>query len=388
MALVGDKLAARRLAVDADVPVIPGMMAEADDANNIIKEVEKIGYPVLLKAAGGGGGKGMRIANNEDELSHGLEAAQREAMGAFGDPRVYVEKYIQKPRHIEFQVLADKYGNAIHLFERECSIQRRHQKIIEESPSIALDDELRERMGTAALSMVKASNYCNAGTVEFLLDIDGSFYFLEVNARIQVEHPVTELVTGFDLVSTQLKLAAGEKLDIDQDTVNQRGHAIECRIYAEDPANNFLPSSGEIAIMTEPSGPGVRLDTGFREGDEVSVFYDPIISKLIVWGPDRESAISRMRMALNEYTIGGISTIIPFLRDVISHSAYREGLTYTDFIGVNLSDWTGENQDNELTNLALCAAAASSTNNVENTGVDSGMPSPWTSIGSWKIGGE
>ncbi|RQW07295.1 acetyl-CoA carboxylase biotin carboxylase subunit, partial [candidate division KSB1 bacterium] len=308
MALVGDKLRSRQTMSAAKIPIIPGMQQKVADFELLKIEAEKIGYPVMLKASAGGGGKGMRIVYSSEELKEAMEAGMREAKSAFGDESIYLEKFIEQPRHVEFQVIADHHGNVVHLFERECSIQRRHQKIIEESPSVALDDELRLKMGETAKRVIKESDYTNAGTVEFLLDKNKNFYFLEVNARIQVEHPVTEFVTGIDLVKLQIRIAAGEPLPFRQEDVQQTGHAIECRIYAEDPENNFLPSLGTIHFVQEPTGPWVRTDSGLYSGIEVSIYYDPILSKLIVWGQDRNDAIQRMKNALDNYIILGIKT--------------------------------------------------------------------------------
>src|SRR4030042_566245 len=272
----------------------------------------------MIKASAGGGGKGMRIVCSEEELRPGLESGQREAKAAFGDEAVYLEKYIEDPRHVEFQVLADDYGHIVHLFERECSIQRRHQKIVEETPSQALTPELRLRMGETARKVLAVSEYNNAGTVEFLLDRNKKFYFLEVNARLQVEHPVTELTTGVDLVQQQIRIAAGEKLLLRQDDLVQRGHAIECRIYAEDPTNNFLPSPGKILYLRETKGPGVRHDGGIYSGWEVPIYYDPILAKLIVWGETRGAACARLGASLDDYVILGLRTTLPFLKEVNS----------------------------------------------------------------------
>ncbi|MGD9347147.1 MAG: acetyl-CoA carboxylase biotin carboxylase subunit, partial [Candidatus Aminicenantes bacterium] len=287
MRLVGDKVRSRQTMEKAGVPIIPGMKGIPSDMGVYAKEAERIGYPIMIKASAGGGGKGMRIVHSAKDLREGLEAGQREAKSAFGDESVYLEKYIEEPRHVEFQVLADNHGHVVHLFERECSIQRRHQKIVEESPSQALNAELREEMGETAKKVIQVSGYNNAGTVEFLLDKNENFYFLEVNARLQVEHPVTEFITGIDLVHQQIAIASGKKLALSQDELEQRGHAIECRIYAEDPFNNFLPSAGKVLFLKEPSGPGVRHDCGIYSGCDVPIFYDPILAKLIVWAEDR-----------------------------------------------------------------------------------------------------
>jgi acetyl-CoA carboxylase biotin carboxylase subunit len=386
--LVGDKVASRETMVEAGVPIIPGMMHKGGATDDFLREAEKIGYPVLVKASAGGGGKGMRVVRSKDELQEAVEAGMREAKSAFGDESVYIEKYIEEPRHIEFQILADKHGHAVHLFERECSIQRRHQKIIEETPSPALDEALREKMGETALKVVKASGYSNAGTVEFLLDQEGNFYFLEVNARLQVEHPVTELVTGIDLVHQQIRIASGAALSVRQKDLEQRGHAIECRIYAEDPENNFLPSPGKIFFMQEPAGPGVRHDCGIYSGWTVPVHYDPILSKLIVWGENRDVAGKRMMSALGELTILGIQTTVGFLRDVIVHPEFAAGRTYTSFIERHLADW-GEDQDGECLNVALAAAAIASFNEASRPKSSNRFReevyTPWRTVGKWEI---
>jgi acetyl-CoA carboxylase biotin carboxylase subunit len=315
-----------------------------------------------------------------------VEAGMREAQSAFGDPSVYLEKYIEQPRHIEFQVLADKYGNAIHVFERECSIQRRHQKIVEESPSPALNDDLRHRMGETALKVVEVSGYSNAGTVEFLVDKTGHFYFLEVNARLQVEHPVTELVTGIDLVHAQFRIASGEKLWIKQDDLKQRGHSIECRIYAEDPENGFLPSAGNILFMKEATGPGIRHDCGIYSGYEVPVYYDPILSKLIAWAPTREHAIKRMAAALLDFPILGIKTNIEFLHEIMTHPQFAAGNTFTDFIPRNLPDWAPLRSEELLSQAALAAAIASDKPKRGSFAGKTELPSPWETLGNWHIG--
>lgn len=388
MKLVGDKVASRAVTEKEGIPLIPGMKDKSTDPKECLAEAEKIGYPVLLKASAGGGGKGMRVARNKDELKEAVDAGMREAKAAFGDPSVYLEKYIEKPRHVEFQILADNHGNAVHLFERECSIQRRHQKIIEETPSTALDDDLRRRMGETALKVVEVSGYTNAGTVEFLLDESKNFYFLEVNARLQVEHPVTELVTGIDLVHAQIRIASGEKLWLSQAEINQKGHAIECRIYAEDPQNNFLPSAGRILFMKEPSGPGIRHDCGIYSGCEVSVYYDPILSKLIAYAGDRESCCRRIISALSDFPLLGIKTNIEFLSDAVSHPEFPAGNTFTDFIERNLPEWSPRTKINRR-NLALAAAAlfSSSTRTRATAKGAPGIPSPWQMLGGWEIAG-
>lgn len=324
-ALMGSKTEARKRMQNFNVPIVPGTTNSIKSAEEGIKISEEIGYPILLKAAAGGGGKGMRIVNSPGEFESAFEAAKRESMKAFASEEIYIEKFIKKPRHIEVQVFGDKQGNYVHLNERECSIQRRHQKIIEEAPSPFVDPATRERITSAAVSAAKACNYYNAGTVEFLMDSEKNFYFLEMNTRLQVEHPVTELTTGFDLVKEQIAVAAGKPLSFGQSNVNINGHSIECRIYAEDAENNFLPSTGKIINYIAPSGPGVRLDSGFEAGSEISVFYDPLIAKLICWGKDRTSAIERMKGALSEFHIAGLVTNISFLKLVLDQTDFREG---------------------------------------------------------------
>ncbi len=329
---VGEKTAARTTARDANVPIVPGAMLDDLDEVGIAQLAEKIGYPLLLKAAAGGGGKGIRFVRDPKDLSASLRTARSEAKSAFGDDRVYMEKAISPARHIEVQFIADTHGNVVHLGERECSIQRRHQKLIEESPSPVLDEALRERMTVATINLIRSISYVNAGTAEFLLGPDRSFYFLEVNARIQVEHPVTEWVTGIDLVREQFRVAAGLPLSFTQDQVILRGAAIEARISAEDPDNRFLPATGTVLALQEPSGPGVRVDSGLYAGLQVPLFYDPLLSKLIVWANDRPQAIARLRRALEEYQIMGVRTTIPFARWLMDHPRYQAGDMSTDFI--------------------------------------------------------
>jgi acetyl-CoA carboxylase biotin carboxylase subunit len=386
--VMGNKVEARQMMITSGVPVIPGMQGVASDVGLFKQEAEKVGYPVLLKAAAGGGGKGMRVVHKPEDIEDALNGAMREAKSAFGDDSVYLEKYIEEPRHIEFQIMADKHGNCVHLFERECSIQRRHQKIIEETPSVALFELLRTRMGEAAVMVAKACNYSNAGTVEFLLDKDKNFYFLEMNTRIQVEHPITEFVVGVDLVKEQIRVAAGQPLSLTQADLSQRGHAIECRIYAEDAENNFLPSSGKILFCQEPTGPFIRVDTGIYSGIEVSVFYDPILAKLIVWGEDRTDAIDRMKKALDTYVILGVKTSIHYLKAILEHREFVVGNTYTDFIPVNMPDWQPAELSEDKINTALLAVILNEMNQkpVVTASGRQEAPSPWQTIGKWEIG--
>jgi acetyl-CoA carboxylase biotin carboxylase subunit len=330
--LMGNKTAARQKMIEKGIPVVPGTDSPITDPKEALKIAEKIGFPILIKASAGGGGKGMRRVENKQEFNSAVEGAQREAGSAFGDSSVYIEKYVDQPRHIEFQILADKYGNIIDLGERECSIQRRHQKIIEEAPSSLLTPDLREEMGKTAREVARTCGYQSAGTVEFLVDKNLNYYFLEMNTRLQVEHPVTELVTGLDLVREQLLIASGETLSI-KDSIHQfNGHAFECRIYAEDPDNNFAPSPGIIRHICPPGGPGIREDSGVVSGNEISLFYDPMISKLCSWGEDRREAINRMRRALGEYELQGIYSTIPFLQKVFNHPRFVAGQITTNFI--------------------------------------------------------
>jgi len=334
MEVMGSKTSARRAAIAAGAPVVPGTTEALRSFAEAQQTAAQIGYPVMLKAAAGGGGKGMRQVASESELESAFAAARSEAASAFGNSDVYLEKVVEKPRHIEIQIFSDRHGNYVHLGERECSIQRRHQKVIEECPSPINDADLRHRMGEAAIKIAGSVDYVGAGTVEFLYsDVTGDFYFLEMNTRLQVEHPVTELVTGLDLVREQIFVACGEKLSFRQQDIAWNGHAIECRVYAEDPDNNFLPSPGRITFLRVPAGPGIRDDSGVAEGDEVSIYYDPMISKLAAWGRTRSEAINRMRRALDEYAIGGIKTTLSFFREVIRDQEFIDAKLDTGYIG-------------------------------------------------------
>jgi acetyl-CoA carboxylase biotin carboxylase subunit len=357
IAAMGSKTAARTLAIAAGTPVVPGTTTALRDAAEAAEVAERFGYPVLLKAAAGGGGKGMRVVHGPGELASSLAAAQREAKNAFGDDAVYVEKYIVGPRHVEIQVLGDTHGTMLHLGERECSIQRRHQKMIEEAPSVAVSPELRARMGAAAAAAAKAAGYTNAGTCEFLLDAAGDFYFLEMNTRIQVEHPVTELVTGVDLVQWQLRIAAGEKLPFAQADLSPRGWAMECRITSEDPANGFLPSTGQIRYLHLPSGPGVRWDGGIEAGSAVTLFYDPMLAKLIVHAPTRGEAIERMHRALLELTIEGVDTSRDFHLRMMENDDFRRGNIGIQWLEQHLDELLGQRPETStLTRAAITAA--------------------------------
>jgi acetyl-CoA carboxylase biotin carboxylase subunit len=328
---MGDKVTARTIMQRAGVPVVPGTDVLGTEAE-VITAAERIGFPVMFKASAGGGGKGMRLVHSRDEVVSALRSVRSEAKSSFGDDRMYMEKFVEKPRHVEVQILADTDGHTIHLYERECSLQRRHQKVIEESPSTAINDAVREQMGRVAVEAARAANYVGAGTVEFLVDAHQNFYFLEMNTRIQVEHPITELVTGVDLVKAQIEIAAGKQLTLKQKDIRQRGWAIECRIYAEDPARDFFPSPGKIEILRIPGGNGIRDDSGVYEGWEVPIYYDPLISKLCAYGRTRDEAIQRMLRALQEYTIEGIVTNIPFHRWALRHPRFLAGDLDTGFI--------------------------------------------------------
>jgi acetyl-CoA carboxylase biotin carboxylase subunit len=333
---MGDKAESRILMKQVGVPTVPGYEGlESDD--DFKKAGREIGYPVLVKAAAGGGGKGMRVVNNENELGESIESARREALNAFGDDRLLIERYLPHAHHIEFQIFGDQHGHLVHLFERECSVQRRHQKIIEETPSPLLTPELRQKMGEAAVRAAKAVNYHNAGTIEFIVNpTDSTFYFLEMNTRLQVEHPVTELTTGLDLVQWQIRVAAGEHFPYEQAQLSQRGHAIECRVYAEDPANGFLPSTGKLLQYIEPRGPGIRVDSGFTAGSDVSHFYDPLLAKLIVHGEFRELAIQKMQTALREFIVHGVITNIDFMQAVLAHEDFANGKVTTRWVETTL----------------------------------------------------
>ena len=332
MNLMGSKTSARQQMEKAGVPLVPGTSRSLSSAEEAEQVAERIGYPVMLKAAAGGGGKGMRLVHMHQELHSALESAQSEAQRSFGDSEVYIEKAIVNPRHIEMQVMADEHGNTVWLGERECSIQRRHQKVLEESPSPIVDDDMRRRIGEVAIRVAQAANYTNAGTVEFLVDQQKNFYFLEMNTRLQVEHPVTELTTGLDLVHLQICIAAGEKLPFTQSDVAIRGHAIECRIYAEDPDNNYFPSPGKIALLVEPSGPGIRLDSGIYEGGTVPMDYDPLLAKLIGYASDRQQAIMRLRRALGEYFVAGIKTNIALFQRILGDADFQTGKLDTGYL--------------------------------------------------------
>ena len=379
---MGSKIDARALMERAGVPVVPGRTPADQSDRGIAAAARGIGFPVLIKASAGGGGKGMRPANDDRALAEAIPAARREAQAAFGDGTLYVERLVERPRHVEIQVFADAHGNVVHLFERECSVQRRHQKIVEESPSPALTPALRERMGAAAIAAARGVGYQNAGTIEFLLEGQGdhaSFYFLEMNTRLQVEHPVTELVTGTDLVRAQLLVAMGYPLPWSQPQLAQRGHAIECRVYAEDPAAGFLPQAGPLRIYREPSGPGIRVDSGVSEGMDVPVQYDPMLAKLIAYGESREAARARAASALRSFPILGVRTNVAFLINVLGHPAFEAGDVHTGFVDEHLPALL------ELTGPPLIVNAAAAYVRVQRPS-DPGRtdaPDPWASLKGW-----
>ncbi len=398
---MGEKTAARAIMEKAGVPVVPGTLLPKPDSEGRYPEAEvraacdKVGYPLMVKAAFGGGGKGMRLVTSPDEVVRACEGAAREAQGAFGNGTIYVEKFIETPRHVEFQIFGDSHGHHVHLFERECSIQRRHQKIIEETPSPALTPALREKMGQAAVAAARAVDYQGAGTVEFLLGPDGDFYFLEMNTRLQVEHPVTELVTGTDLVRTQIRVAEGHPLPWAQEDLTTRGHAIECRVYAEDPAEGFMPSLGKILLMHEPDGPGVRIDSGIRQGDEVSMFYDPMISKLSLHGESRGAAIDRAVTALKDYAILGVTTNVEYLIAILQNPAFGAGNLHTGFLEEHMPAWSSDSSDDN--GLALSVAAideymSRGTAPMSGSGPGSGpvaeaAQTPWRYLGRFRLTG-
>jgi len=389
IAAMGDKAEARATVIKAGVPIVPGTEAVGNMTDDeLLKEAEQIGFPLLIKATAGGGGKGMREVKSLEEMPVLLQSARREAESAFGDGNVYLEKLLEGARHIEIQILADTHGNVIHLGERECSLQRRHQKLLEEALSPALDDDLREQMGNVAVKAAKAVDYVNAGTIEFLLDKDKNFYFLEMNTRLQVEHPITEMITGIDIVKEQIRVARGRTLSYKQEDVKFNGHAIECRVNAEDPYDNFLPSTGRITHCLIPTGPGVRVDTGVYPGFEITPFYDPMIAKLIVWGETRAQAILRMRRALEEYRIVGVRTNIPFHQTMMDSHRFMGGQYDTRFVEERFSmDDAGEGKDAHAETAAILATLVAhqeterSANIVNRNERDT---SNWKWVGRWE----
>jgi acetyl-CoA carboxylase biotin carboxylase subunit len=382
MHVMGDKLAAKEAVKKFGVPLVPGTEGAVSGLEEAIKVAKSISFPILIKAAAGGGGKGMRIVEKESELKEGLERAISEAQNAFGDGSVFIEKYVAGPRHIEVQVMADTHGNTLYLFERECSVQRRHQKVVEEAPSAVLTPELRKRMGEAAVAVARSVDYTGAGTVEFLLDEKSNFYFMEMNTRLQVEHPVTEMITGLDLVKLQIRVAEGEKLPIKQEDLKISGHAIEIRVYAEDPANNFLPDIGTLSTYRPPQGPGVRVDDGFEEGMTIPIHYDPMIAKLITHGATREEAIGRMERAIDDFAISGVETTLPFCHFVMGHPAFRSGRYDTHFVRDHFKPehLLGTDADEQLA-AALVAAALESEREQALVPVAAGASGP----SLWKL---
>ncbi|HEX8253008.1 MAG TPA: biotin carboxylase N-terminal domain-containing protein [Thermoanaerobaculia bacterium] len=383
IAAMGSKAESRRLMQTLGVPVVPGYDGEDQSLETLTREAAKIGFPLLVKASAGGGGKGMKIVRAQEELQPAIESAAREAMKAFGDARLLLERYIEEPRHVEFQIFGDSHGNIVHLFERDCSIQRRHQKVVEETPAPRYSDELRQRMAKAAIAAAAGVEYRNAGTVEFIVTPEGEFYFLEMNTRLQVEHPVTELVTGVDLVHAQLDVAAGKPLPWQQDELRQRGHAMQVRIYAEDPDDRFLPQSGAIAQYVEPTGPGVRVDAGVMRGSEISVKFDPMLAKLICYAADRETCIDRLSRALRDYVILGTKTNVSWLRRVVTHPAFRDGLVSTRFLQDH-----AESLEPRVPEIvpAIAAALASATRKAPAASAASGpqLPSVWDQLPGWR----
>ncbi len=391
---MGEKTAAREIMSAAGVPVVPGATLPepgpdgAHDPAAVLKVGEEVGYPLLVKAAFGGGGKGMRLVRTAEDLPAAVEAAAREATKAFGNGLVYLERYLERPRHVEFQIFGDSHGHAVHLQERECSIQRRHQKIIEETPSPVLDEVTRAKMGEAAVAAALAVEYSGAGTVEFLLAQDMSFYFLEMNTRLQVEHPVTEMVTGVDLVRAQLEVAAGAPLPWTQDEIAPRGHAIECRLYAEDPAQGFMPSLGEILVYREPDGPGVRLDSGIAEGDTVSMHYDPMLAKVSTHAETRAAAVDRMRDALRRYAVLGVTTNGTYLDEILAHPAFLSGDTHTHFLEEHFEGWTPDADVPEAAWAAVAVAEALRNGAATPAaGAATVASSPWDRLGPFRLNG-
>lgn len=374
--LMGDKITARKIASEADVPLVPGSEGAVTDVEaNML--AEKLGFPLMVKASAGGGGKGMRTVRTKEEFKSALRMAKSEALSSFGDDSVFIERFIEKPRHIEIQILADSHGNTLHLFERECSIQRRHQKVIEEAPSGFVSEKTRKKMGETAIRIAKAVNYRGAGTVEFIMDQDENFYFLEMNTRIQVEHPVTEMITGIDIVKWMIKIACGHKLPFKQKKLSINGHSIQCRVYAEDPETNFMPSPGKIEYVRAPSGPGIRDDSSIYSGYEVTSYYDPMLSKLVVWAETREDAVKRMRAALREYIVLGVKTNIGFLIRVMDNDDFKKALIDTGFIERNpelLKPSSGNSMESALIAAALCV------NSFQSSGKDSAEP-----VSNWKL---
>jgi 3-methylcrotonyl-CoA carboxylase alpha subunit len=384
---MGDKKGARRLMASAGVPVLPGYDGDDQSDARLLTEAERIGWPVMLKPSRGGGGKGMRVVRRPADFASALGASRRESQAAFGDDVMIIERFVERPRHVEVQVLADGAAKVLHLGERECSVQRRHQKVVEETPSPALNPDQREALCSAGVAAARAASYVNAGTVEFLLAPDGAFFFLEMNTRLQVEHPVTEAVTGIDIVRLQLEVAAGRPLPLEQEDVVRRGHALECRLYAEDPERDDLPSPGCILHLSEPEGPGIRVDSALATGSEVTVHYDPLLSKVVTWGFDRPEAIARMRDALRRTVVLGVVTNLARLRAIVEHPAFEEGALHTGFIEEHLSE-RAPDPGPPVEAVAALAAALSrgSTRGPGRREPGRAAPDPWTSLGPWRLG--
>ncbi len=380
MRMMGSKLAAKATAEKHNIPLVPGTAKAIDDVGEAKGLAEKIGFPILIKASAGGGGKGMRIVNNVSEFEEQMKLAVSEAISSFGDGAVFIERYVASPRHIEIQVLGDTHGNIVHLFERECSVQRRHQKVIEEAPSSVLTESIRNEMGQCAVQVAKACNYFGAGTVEFLLDENKNFYFLEMNTRLQVEHPVTEYITGLDLVKEQIKVARGEKLSFSQSDLKIQGHAMEIRVYAEDPENNFLPDIGRLETYKVPQGPGVRCDDAYEEGMDIPIYYDPMIAKLITYGKDREESIERMKRAIEDYKISGVQTTLEFCHFVMCHPAFVSGNFDTHFVKNYFVPGQEKSYSEDEMKIAAIIALRSVQKNIKTetiTSTASGSASPW-----------
>jgi acetyl-CoA carboxylase biotin carboxylase subunit len=399
MRIMGSKTAARVLAQSAGVPVVPGADGADKSDNELMTTAAAIGYPILIKASAGGGGRGMRVVWSEDEFEGAIQSARSEALSAFGSDHVLLEKFFTEVHHVEIQVFGDSHGNILHLYERECSIQRRHQKIIEESPapimaSHAWGGKLTREMAESAVSLARAANYVNAGTVEFVVDVSqrdkGCFYFLEMNTRLQVEHPITELVTGIDLAVWQIRIAAGKPLPLKQAAIQQRGHAIECRIYAENPENQFLPSVGEIGVYRPPSGPGVRVDDGIMTGSRVSPYYDSMLAKVITWGHDRPEAIRKMVRALRDTVVLGVTTNIPFLIDILHETAFLQGHTDTSYLQEHMAHWTSDREASDIDWLALGVmelmkgGAKDNGRRSRDDGTSASQPDPWKDSSHWR----
>jgi propionyl-CoA carboxylase alpha chain len=380
--VMGSKLAAKAAAARYNIPMVPGTPAAIADLEEARLVCRQIGYPVLIKASAGGGGKGMRVIGQESDLEEGMQRAISEATSAFGDGSVFIEKYITSPRHIEIQVLGDQHGNLVYLFERECSIQRRHQKVIEEAPSALLTPEIRAAMGNSAVDVARACGYYGAGTVEFIVDEEKNYYFLEMNTRLQVEHPVTEMITGVDLVKEQIKIAAGEELGFRQEDLTITGHAIEVRVYAEDPRNNFLPDIGQLQTYRRPQGPGIRVDDGFEEGMDIPIYYDPMLAKLIAYGKDRAEAIERMKRAIDEYDITGPETTLSFCRFVMEHEAFRSGNFDTNFIS---RYYTPDSQERSASEEEMNIAAALAVIMSQKITPQPAMQLPAAQGSKWKV---